>query len=56
MQRWAAGRKVPRWATLTYLAELFGIGLPDSLAEPERRVASRPSFRACGRHRVLSTS
>jgi transcriptional regulator with XRE-family HTH domain len=35
---WAAGRKVPRWATLTDLAELFGIELPDLLAEPERAV------------------
>jgi transcriptional regulator with XRE-family HTH domain len=35
---WAAGRKVPRWATLTDLAELFGIELADLLAQPERAV------------------
>lgn len=35
---WASGRKVPRWATLADLASLFGIELPDLLAEPERAV------------------
>jgi transcriptional regulator with XRE-family HTH domain len=35
---WASGRKVPRWATLADLAALFGIELPDLLAEPERAV------------------
>lgn len=45
---WSAGRKAPRWATLADLAELFGIELPDLLAEPERAVqaAARAFVRA----------
>jgi transcriptional regulator with XRE-family HTH domain len=35
---WASGRKLPRWATMTDLAALFGIELADLLAEPERAV------------------
>jgi transcriptional regulator with XRE-family HTH domain len=35
---WAAGRKMPRWATLVDLAGLFGVELSDLLAEPEQAV------------------
>jgi transcriptional regulator with XRE-family HTH domain len=49
---WASGRKVPRWATLADLASLFGIELPDLLAEPERAVqaGARAFARAPIRH------
>ena len=51
---WASGRKVPRWATLGDLAALFGIELPDLLAEPERAVQA--GARAFARAPIRSSS
>jgi transcriptional regulator with XRE-family HTH domain len=51
---WASGRKVPRWATLADLAALFGIELPDLLADPERAVQA--AARAFARAPIRSTT
>ena len=51
---WASGRKIPRWATLADLAVLFGIELPDLLAEPERAVQA--GARAFARAPIRSSS
>jgi transcriptional regulator with XRE-family HTH domain len=51
---WASGRKDPRWATLADVAALFGIGLADLVAEPERAVQAGASAFARAPIRISS--